>query len=292
MSTADTRIAQLKKVISDEALSSSENEHRLAHAIDAEYAKPDMDAAFIQACEDLLWQIRAGEQPFVSANQQYAAAMRKHMKAERKHAIPVFVRRFAIVCAAMLILVAVLEGISRQEWITWEMTPDNEQLVVTGHRIDTNVISKSIARHEYNDYVSSDNYQDLVDFLGFEPIRPSAEELGMVEYWYNAFVSPFDIMMVISYQYPLAVPEQTDGDMTGALYTVSYVTDTGEASMSYESSSSQNAVDIHGVEVLCGKNEDWDTYTWVQHNNIYHLTGTMAHDVAMAEVERLILASQ
>ena len=73
----------------------------------------------------------------------------------------------------------------------------------------------------------------------------------MVEYWYSAFVSPFDIMMVISYQYPLVVPEQTDGDMKGALYTVSYVTDTGDASMSYESSSSQTAVDIHGVEVLC-----------------------------------------
>ena len=292
MSTADTRIAQLKKVISDEALSSSEIERRLGQAIDAEYAKPDTDAAFIQACEDLLWQIRAGEQPFVSANQQYTAAMRKHMKAERKHAVPVFVRRFAIVCAAMLILVAVLEGISRQEWITWEMTPDNEQLVITGHQIDTSVISESIARHEYNDYVSSDQYQDLVDFLGFEPIRPSADQLDMVEYWYSAFVNPADIMMVISYQYPSDMPEPQVGEKKAALFTVLYVTDVGDTSMSYESSGPQVAVDVHGVEVLCGMNVDWATYTWVQHNNIYHLTGTMAHDVAMAEVERLILASQ
>lgn len=292
MSTADTRIAQLKKVISDEALSSSEIEHRLAHVIDAEYAKSDIDAAFIQACEELLWQIRAGEQPFVSANQQYTAAMRKHMKAERKHAVPVFVRRFAIVCAAMLILVAVLEGISRQEWITWEMTPDNEQLVITGHQIDTSVISQSIARHEYNAIVSSDKYQDLVDFLGFEPVRPSADQLGMVEYWYNAVVNPDDIMMLIIYQYPSDMPEPQAGKKNAAHYTVLYVTNVGETSMSFEQSGPQVAVDVHGVEVLCGKNVDWDTYTWVQHGNIHRLSGYITDDVAMSVIERLILASQ
>lgn len=285
MNTADTRIAQLKKVISDEALSSSEIEHRLAHAIDAEYAKSDIDAAFIQACEDLLWQIRAGEQPFTSANQQYTAAMRKHMKAERKHAVPVFVRRFAIICAAILLISIAAGDLLRWEWLTTEMINDNQQFLIAGHKLDVSIISESIATHVENDYIVTEDWQECIDFIGFEPALPALEQLNMTYKQFSVFYSDNGIMLS-------AYCPHNEDKSKSTVYNAHYLMNKNDVHLSLEQSAEPTIIMINGIEVYIGKNIDHDTYFWIDGHTIHYITGPIEPAIAIPIVEGMILASQ
>lgn len=58
MSANKDRIARLREEIANDTLTYSEIERRLFTAIDAEYKKTDSDIQFINACQDLLWEIK------------------------------------------------------------------------------------------------------------------------------------------------------------------------------------------------------------------------------------------
>lgn len=275
MSATNDRIMRLKEEIAKENLSFQELERRLSAAIDAEYEKKCSDIQFINACEDLLWELKTeGKLKFQSKNEQYKTAMQKYMRPIKQSNSPAFAARFVTVFAALVLVFVLAEGVFHWEWLRGTTTDDNQQFVITGHSIDVEMISRSIAEHQDNDYLITENQQDAWEFLGFTPKVPNLEKWDMTISQYNIFISPTDIMLSILY-------EDNKNAANSTVYVAHYVTCIEDFHQAFEQSSSEQIAQLNGIDVYVAENTNSYSYTWIDGNIVHRIDSNISpHDVS------------
>lgn len=274
MSATNDRIVRLKEEIAKENLSFQELERRLSAAIDAEYEKKCSDIQFINACEDLLWELKTeGKLKFQSKNEQYKTAMQKHMRPIKQSNSPTFAARFVTVFAALVLVFVLAEGVFHWEWLRGTTTDDNQQFVITGHSIDVEMISRSIAEHQVNDYLITENQHDAFEFLGFIPSIPSFETLNLEIHQYSIFFSPNDIMLCISYK-------NKDDSSNSVIYIANFVTNIKDFYQAFEQSSTEQVEQLNGIDVYVAENTNSYSYTWIDGNIVHRIDSNISpHDV-------------
>lgn len=282
MSANKDRIARLREEIANDTLTYSEIERRLFAAIDAEYKKTDSDIQFINACQDLLWEIKTeGNQEFHSHNCEYLSAMNRRTKSASSKCGTRFVTRFAAVVAVFTAITLLAEVVFNQEWLTGFMTNNNQNYYIQGHKIDLGIINHSIAEHPENDYLITTDWPAAVEFLGFEPQIPNPKELDMELNQCSVFYSPINILLSVLYK-----NDKTPSN--SLVYTVYFVTDIDDFILSFEQSSSEYIEKINDIDIHISENINSQTCTWIYQNTIHRLEGDIPVSSILTIVEALV----
>ena len=80
----------------------------------------------------------------------------------------------AAVAAAILILIVVGDGILNREWLSGSSTDDEQQYAIQGKILDPGLVGEGAATDDDTtaDSLTTTDWEDVVDFLGMEPILP------------------------------------------------------------------------------------------------------------------------
>lgn len=282
MSRDIAQIHKLKEDILAGNTTYSDVERRLSAAIEAEYDREDANIDFINACEDLLLEMHTdGELPSFPTSEEYAIEMQKHILVKKERSfLPKFAWRCAAVLATMLVIVLLGDQVFHWQWFSGTSTEDVQQYVIQGHEITIPMIAESIAEHE-GEMIQTDDWQQVVTFLGFEPPKPDANLLSSSDVLYISYINPNDILLSI--QYTLSVDEERY-----ALFSAHYFTSAAEAYSLVEQSASGSTEAMNGIEVYYSNNLDQAIFTWQKDSTVFELFGAIDVATGLKVIERLI----
>lgn len=273
--TEPNKMDELLQAIKEGELSKDEIIKRLNSAIDREYQKKKgADMAFVAACENLLDKLLGGDKtPFVSHTAKYLSELRRNTVVRTKPKARPMVRLAAVV-VSVLVLVVLSSAAFHWNWFVGSPTADQQQYVIKGHQVDLSLISKCIAEHSPDSTsFSTTNWNEMVDYLGFEPeVFQDTEAIQMIKC--NARVMSSEIQ--ISVVYKELTTEKS------IVFQSIFCTDINDAYMTYEQESGykQEIADI-GV-LYVSSNHANSAYVWIKDNVIFSILGDI--DDSLAEM--------
>ena len=272
--TEPKKMDELLQAIKEGELSKDEIIKRLNSAIDREYQKKKgADMAFVAACENLLDKLLGGDKtPFVSHTAKYLSEIRRNTVVRTKPKARPMVRLASVVVS---ILVLVLSNAAfHWNWFVGSPTADQQQYVIKGHQVDLSLISKCIAEHSPDSTsFSTTNWNEMVDYLGFEPeVFQDTEAIQMIKC--NARVMSSEIQ--ISVVYKELTTEKS------IVFQSIFCTDINDAYMTYEQESGYKR-EIADIGVLYVSNNHANSaYIWIKDNVVFSILGDI--DDSLAEM--------
>lgn len=273
--TEPKKMDELLQAIKEGEISKDEIIKRLNSAIDREYQKKKgADMAFVAACENLLDKLLGGDKtPFVSHTDKYLSEIRRNTVVRTKPKARPMVRLAAVV-VSVLVLVVLSDAAFHWNWFVGSPTADQQQYVTKGHQVDLSLISKCIAEHSPDSTsFSTTNWDEMVDYLGFEPeVFQDTEAIQMIKC--NARVMSSEIQ--ISVVYKELTTEKS------IVFQSIFCTDINDAYMTYEQESGykQEIADI-GV-LYVSNNHANSAYIWIKDNVVFSILGDI--DDSLAEM--------
>lgn len=273
--TEPKKMDELLQAIKEGEISKDEIIKRLNSAIDREYQKKKgADMAFVAACENLLDKLLGGDKtPFVSHTDKYLSEIRRNTVVRTKPKARPMVRLAAVV-VSVLVLVVLSDAAFHWNWFVGSPTADQQQYVIKGHQVDLSLISKCIAEHSPDSTsFSTTNWDEMVDYLGFEPeVFQDTEAIQMIKC--NAQVMSSEIH--ISVVYKELTTEKS------IVFQSIFCTDINDAYMTYEQESGykQEIADI-GV-LYVSNNHANSAYIWIKDNVVFSILGDI--DDSLAEM--------
>lgn len=273
--TEPKKMDELLQAIKEGEISKDEIIKRLNSAIDREYQKKKgADMAFVAACENLLDKLLGGDKtPFVSHTDKYLSEIRRNTVVRTKPKARPMVR-LASVVVSILVLVVLSGAAFRWNWFVGSPTADQQQYVIKGHQVDLSLISKCIAEHSPDSTsFSTTNWNEMVDYLGFEPeVFQDTEAIQMIKC--NARVMSSEIQ--ISVVYKELTTEKS------IVFQSIFCTDINDAYMSYEQESGYKR-EIADIGVLYVSNNHANSaYIWIKDNVVFSILGDI--DDSLAEM--------
>jgi hypothetical protein len=275
-------IQEIKEKLGTGVISCEAAARQLETAIEAEYNKADADVDYINACEDLLLEIRnGGEWPAFPSAQRYAAEMQKHMRVKKK---AVFLPEVAWRCAAVLAVVLVAlfawgSRVLRWQWYTETSTEDEQQFVIRGHEVVVSMFPPSEAEYHSDQVINTKDWDEVTAFLGFAPELPQIGSLGFEPLMYGAGIDPAAAMLYVCYQ------SQWDPERH-LIYGIHYVTDVAEAYFTFEQNEHGEYCSIGGHKVYCAQNINDPVFVWTEEGRegFHFLSG----DITFEEGQQII----
>lgn len=273
MSKDIAQIHKLKEDILAGNTTYSDVERRLSAAIEAEYDREDANIDFINACEDLLLEMHTdGELPSFPTSEEYAIEMQKHMLVKKERSfLPKFAWRCAAVLAAMLVIVLLGDQVFHWQWFSGTSTEDEQQYVVQGYDIDIATIQSSIVAHEETIQLQTMLWDEVVSFLGFEPVAPDRKMLNAKEQTYFAFIHPESISFSAQYVVGEEIP-------TYVLYSAQYYSHMDEAYTLLEQTTEGIHETIYNTDVYFSNNFDQSLFAWTNGTATYQLMGSIDYE--------------
>lgn len=273
--TEPNKMDELLQAIKEGELSKDEIIKRLNSAIDREYQKKKgADMAFVAACENLLDKLLGGDKtPFVSHTAKYLSEIRRNTVVRTKPKARPMVR-LASVVVSILVLVVLSNAAFHWNWFVGSPTADQQQYVIKGHQVDLSLISKCIAEHSPDSTsFSTTNWDEMVDYLGFEPeVFQDTEAIQMIKC--NARVMSSEIQ--ISVVYKELTTEKS------IVFQSIFCTDINDAYMTYEQESGYKR-EIADIGVLYVSNNHANSaYIWIKDNVVFSILGDI--DDSLAEM--------
>lgn len=273
--TEPKKMDELLQAIKEGELSKDEIIKRLNSTIDREYQKKKgADMAFVAACENLLDKLLGGDKtPFVSHTDKYLSELRRNTVVRTKPKARPMVRLAAVV-VSVLVLVVLSSAAFHWNWFVGSPTADQQQYVIKGHQVDLSLISKCIAEHSPDSTsFSTTNWNEMVDYLGFEPeVFQDTEAIQMIKC--NARVMSSEIQ--ISVVYKELTTEKS------IVFQSIFCTDINDAYMTYEQESGYKR-EIADIGVLYVSNNHANSaYIWIKDNVVFSILGDI--DDSLAEM--------
>jgi len=273
--TEPNKMDELLQAIKEGELSKDEIIKRLNSAIDREYQKKKgADMAFVAACENLLDKLLGGDKtPFVSHTAKYLSEIRRNTVVRTKPKARPMVR-LASVVVSILVLVVLSNAAFHWNWFVGSPTADQQQYVIKGRQVDLSLISKCIAEHSPDSTsFSTTNWNEMVDYLGFEPeVFQDTEAIQMIKC--NARVMSSEIQ--ISVVYKELTTEKS------IVFQSIFCTDINDAYMTYEQESGYKR-EIADIGVLYVSNNHANSaYIWIKDNIVFSILGDI--DDSLAEM--------
>lgn len=273
--TEPKKMDELLQAIKEGEISKDEIIKRLNSAIDKEYQKKKgADMAFVAACENLLDKLLGGDKtPFVSHTDKYLSELRRNTVVRTKPKARPMVR-LASVVVSILVLVVLSNAAFHWNWFVGSPTADQQQYVIKGHQVDLSLISKCIAEHSPDSTsFSTTNWNEMVDYLGFEPeVFQDTEAIQMIKC--NARVMSSEIQ--ISVVYKELTTEKS------IVFQSIFCTDINDAYMTYEQESGYKR-EIADIGVLYVSNNHANSaYIWIKDNVVFSILGDI--DDSLAEM--------
>lgn len=273
--TEPNKMDELLQAIKEGEISKDEIIKRLNSAIDREYQKKKgADMAFVAACENLLDKLLGGDKtPFVSHTDKYLSEIRRNTVVRTKPKARPMVR-LASVVVSILVLVVLSSAAFHWNWFVGSPTADQQQYVIKGHQVDLSLISKCIAEHSPDSTsFSTTNWDEMVDYLGFEPeVFQDTEAIQMIKC--NARVMSSEIQ--ISVVYKELTTEKS------IVFQSIFCTDINDAYMTYEQESGYKR-EIADIGVLYVSNNHANSaYIWIKDNVVFSILGDI--DDSLAEM--------
>ena len=273
--TEPNKMDELLQAIKKGELSKDEIIKRLNSAIDREYQKKKgADMAFVAACENLLDKLLGGDKtPFVSHTAKYLSEIRRNTVVRTKPKARPMVR-LASVVVSILVLVVLSNAAFHWNWFVGSPTADQQQYVIKGRQVDLSLISKCIAEHSPDSTsFSTTNWNEMVDYLGFEPeVFQDTEAIQMIKC--NARVMSSEIQ--ISVVYKELTTEKS------IVFQSIFCTDINDAYMTYEQESGYKR-EIADIGVLYVSNNHANSaYIWIKDNVVFSILGDI--DDSLAEM--------
>ena len=273
--TEPKKMDELLQAIKEGEISKDEIIKRLNSAIDREYQKKKgADMAFVAACENLLDKLLGGDKtPFVSHTDKYLSEIRRNTVVRTKPKARPMVRLAAVV-VSVLVLVVLSDAAFHWNWFVGSPTADQQQYVIKGHQVDLSLISKCIAEHSPDSTsFSTTNWNEMVDYLGFEPeVFQDTEAIQMIKC--NARVMSSEIQ--ISVVYKELTTEKS------IVFQSIFCTDINDAYMTYEQESGYKR-EIADIGVLYVSNNHANSaYIWIKDNVVFSIWGDI--DDSLAEM--------
>lgn len=273
--TEPKKMDELLQAIKEGEISKDEIIKRLNSAIDREYQKKKgADMAFVAACENLLDKLLGGDKtPFVSHTDKYLSEIRRNTVVRTKPKARPMVRLAAVV-VSVLVLVVLSDAAFHWNWFVGSPTADQQQYVIKGHQVDLSLISKCIAEHSPDSTsFSTTNWNEMVDYLGFEPeVFQDTEAIQMIKC--NARVMSSEIQ--ISVVYKELTTEKS------IVFQSIFCTDINDAYMTYEQESGYKR-EIADIGVLYVSNNHANSaYIWIKDNVVFSILGDI--DDSLAEM--------
>ena len=230
--------------------------------------------AFVAACENLLDKLLGGDKtPFVSHTAKYLSEIRRNTVVRTKPKARPMVR-LASVVVSILVLVVLSNAAFHWNWFVGSPTADQQQYVIKGHQVDLSLISKCIAEHSPDSTsFSTTNWNEMVDYLGFEPeVFQDTEAIQMIKC--NARVMSSEIQ--ISVVYKELTTEKS------IVFQSIFCTDINDAYMTYEQESGYKR-EIADIGVLYVSNNHANSaYIWIKDNVVFSILGDI--DDSLAEM--------
>ncbi len=281
MSINTAQLQRLRHDLSTGKMTCADIERRLAAAIDAAYQQGDL--ALVNACEDLLWELRTGDQPaFSSRNDRYLAAMQEHMAPMRQKPRPTRpFARYAAVCAILVCFLVSITDIPSFDWLSGTSTPDEQQYVIQGHTVDTALLQQSLAYDRTTSRFLTVDWNELVEYLGFIPTVPTVEALGMERVEYAASFAPGEIYLDVQF---FAAGETA----ASAVFLVQHSLDGAETYLLLEQNTVGDLIYVNSHKVYTTKNMGNSSFTWFDDCTAYTLAGKIDYSVGLAIVHEMI----
>lgn len=277
-------IQEIKEKMAAGEISCEEAAGRLEAAIETECSKADAEADidYINACEDMLLEIRnGGEWPAFPPAEHYVAEMQKHMRVKKK---PGFFAKYAWRCAAVLAVVLVVllawgDRVLRWQWYTETSTEDEQQFVIRGHEVVFSVFPPSEAEYHSDEVINTEDWDEVTAFLGFAPEVPQLDYLGFEPLMYGAGIEPAAVILCVCYQSQWE-PERY------LTYMINYVTDVAEAYFTFEQNEHGEYRSIGGHRVYCAQNITRPIFIWSEAGREgFHFLGG---DITFEEGQQII----
>ncbi len=268
-------------------LSREETEKRLNQIIEEELSGPvdaDYDAAKVELCNSLLWQLQTHGKIESQSPSDIAKANIKRDFAARKRKTT-RVRRFICAAAAILVVflgLTALDVISPIQWFTIKPINDEQQFLIEGHSISVDVIDKAIAEHLMAERtsLSTNEYSELIDFLGFDPEMPLSIAANYEAVQYEAHVRNRSIR--ISCQY---------GEDPSIVLFLTMYRDVDQAHAQYEQDQEGVCIYVNGFQIYKYTNNDRVNYLWINNAAIYRLTSSNSSVLNDELMQSLLLSS-
>lgn len=277
-------LCTLKNALSAGEITPAEVEQRLSAAIEAEYMKDQPRLDFINACEDLLREIRTeGAMPFDSRVKEDEAFIQSRAKVRRSsYSWPVWVKA----CAAAMVFVLLAafgQKFGKFAWMTGQTIDDGEQYLLKGHEISLEFIQNAIADHQEEARFSSESLEEIIGFLGFVPQLPDMSNLDVQQTTYSVTILPVYIKLTVTYDL------RQDRDV---LFTSTWFTDAEYAYLTLEQSGEGKVERIAGKDVYRYVNTDMPGFAWSEELAVHMLVGDITLDEGRQMVTDLLLASE
>ncbi len=252
----------------------------LLAAIEAEYEKENADINFINACEDLLMELQTGgEWPAFPTAEQYAAGMQKYMRVKQKPpALFKTVWRCAAVVATMLVVVIL--GGRALRWFTGTSTEDEWQYESRGQEITVSMIAESIAEHGTYRELITDDWDEVVAFLGVVPNVPKAANYGFDSVQYVAMVDSISLSLYAQYR-------GQESDDPVLLCSVYYFTEADNAYMVLGENPNGFTELVGDREVHIAKDMERNTFAWFENTTVYRLAGDISYETGIQMVRSI-----
>ncbi len=275
-------LSGLKNALSAGEITPAEVEQRLSAAIEAEYMKDQPRIAFINACEDLLREIRTeGALPFASRVEEDEAFILSRAKVIRRVSWPVWAKACAMAAALALLTVFSAQH-GRFVWMTGETINDGGQYLLKGHEINLEFIQAAIADHQAETRLSSESLEEIIRFLGFVPQLPDVSGLDVQRTYYSVTFIEGCIKLTVNYELG---PEKQK-----LLFTSSWFTDAEYAWFTLEQNAQGEIERIAGKDVYRYENVGMPGYAWSEGLAVHMLMGEVSREESRQMVEVLLLA--
>lgn len=282
MNTVQDKLEQIKADIASDKLTYPQIRERLETLIEHEYSKeggPDVD--LVIACEDLLWRLGTDNAPFVTHEDQYKEAIRSRIEAShRTRQIKKPVLRFVAALAVVVLLLGGAEMFLHREWLEQTDTDDQQQHIVQGYVVEPELVAKAIAGENVATTLSTTNYQEARDYLGFDlPHCLFINDWEPIQYYLS--IQPIYIKVVILYS-------QKNDKQSQITLDLRLFSNIENAFVPYEQEQSGTIEIMENVSVYFSKNYDNNTAVWMINNCVYRLHGKIDKGLFKEIIQQVI----
>lgn len=280
----DTRkfIDDLQQKLAMNQITCDELARRLAIAIEMEYLKTEPHLDFVDACEDLLWELGTqGQQSFSSANDRYLSEINRAI-IERGKAKVAFspVRKLAIIALTLLLIVFTGHNALQYKWFTHKTQANGEIHIIQGHEITIELIQTALAEHETFASTKTDDFIEVCDFLGFTPSLIASESLSADAATYYISLEPELIILDTRYH--------DSANNFIAMLKIEYYLDPEEAYFMLQQDTPGEYVDINGQTIYYSTNIDRQSFTWLEDCTLITLSGHIEREYGFEIIKKLI----
>ncbi len=266
----DGRFETILKTILNGDLSKKEIERRLQEVIDEELSGPldaPADMELVEKCQSLLWELATnGSIPYPDHAEESKQKLVQKLEQPSFGRRTSFLRRLFVVAAAF-VLVCGLSLISIR-WIRKSSSPDGQQYVIQGNEINIDVITNCIAERLGNTELITDDYSQLVGYLGFDPKLPTKLMNIYQRTTSYAYVLPDWIECDTKYVW---------GDKN--IYViVYYLVNPEDCTLFLEQNEEGTTISLSNIDIYASENINKRTLTWSKDFYVFCVSGEFAED--------------